>query len=113
MKQQRTGGTSNSRGHVGHQTAEDRRDSKQQGTGGNYSRIRQTGHQAVEDNMDNKQQRAFRTFKQQRTVKTSSSKGYSGSGRQGDEDKQDIKQQMTGGTSSSRGQHGHQATKGI
>ena len=82
--------------------------------------------------MDIKQQRAFRTsggreqsghqaekvFQDQnirgrRTVRTSGRKGFSGSGHQGEEDKWDIKQQMTGGTSSSRKQHGHQATKGI
>ena len=43
--------------------------------------------------MDIKQLRAFRTFRQQRIVRTSRRKGFSGSGHQGDEDKRDIKQQ--------------------
>ena len=92
---------------------EDWRDSKQQGTGGNHSRIRQKGHQAVEDNMDTKQQRAFRTFKRQRTVKTSSSTGFSGSGHQAAENSQDIKQKrfFRIRTSGGGGQSDNQAEK--
>ena len=60
--------------------------------------------------MDIKQLRAFRTFRQQRIVRTSRRKGFSGSGHQGDEDKRDIKQQRIlwnqVGTSAARDEHG-------
>ena len=60
--------------------------------------------------MDIKQQRAFRTFKRQRTVKTSSSTGFSGSGHQAAENSQDIKQKrfFRIRTSGGGGQTGHQ-----
>ena len=63
--------------------------------------------------MDTKQQRAFRTFKRQRTVKTSSSTGFSGSGHQAAENSQDIKQKrfFRIRTSGGGGQSGHQAEK--
>ena len=62
---------------------------------------------------DIKQQRAFRTFKRQRTVKTSSSTGFSGSGHQAAENSQDIKQKrfFRIRTSGGGGQSGHQAEK--
>ena len=60
--------------------------------------------------MDIKQLRAFRTFRQQRIVRTSRRKGFSGSGHQGDEDKRDIKQQRIlwnqVGTSAARDERG-------
>ena len=63
--------------------------------------------------MDTKQQRAFRTFKRQRTVKTSSSTGFSGSGHQAAENSQDIKQKrfFRIRTSGGGGQSDNQAEK--
>ena len=51
------------------------------------------GTSAAEDNMDIKQKRAFRTFRWQKTVKTSSSKGFQD---------QDVRGMRTNGTSNSR-----------
>ena len=65
--------------------------------------------------MDIKQQRAFRTFRRQRTVRTSSRKGFSGSEHQGEEeDSQDIKQERSFRirTSGGEGQTGHQTADG-
>ena len=108
VKQQRTTWTPNNKGHLGHSSGREQsrhqaaqvfqdQDIRRQRTVRTSSRkgFSGSGHQGEEDSQDIKQ------------------KGFSGSGHQGEEDKRDIKQQMTGGTSSSRGQHGNQATKGI
>ena len=101
---------------MGHQTADDRWDVKQQRTTWTSSNKGHLGHSGGREQSGHQVEKVFQDQNirgRRRTVRTSSRKGLSGSGHQGEKDKRDTKQQMAGGTPSSRGQHGHQATKGI
>ena len=97
---------------MGHQTADDRWDVKQQRTTWTPNNKGHLGHSSGREQSRHQAAQVFQDqdIRRQRTVRTSSRKGFSGSGHQGEEDSQIIKQKrfFRIRTSGGGGQTGHQ-----